>query len=744
MKPPTEELSPKPIAALSQIQMIPHRQIVRSTLNPRTTFDPGKHAELCLSMKTHGFFPDQPLLVRPRNEVRIEPNEGGPTTIYVRLVGEEKWNHFAEAENDDAAWAIARGAQIFELVKGECRWRAAGDSAIVDLPCVIRAMSDQEALEQALIENLQRTDLSPMEEAMGYQRLDEMLHAEHPDWEDKQRYEVIRHKIGRGTEMHVRQRLALCRLRGEAAGIAVESGRLSASHGELIARLPSRELRAEVTKKVLSPAFGEDGCMTRAQLRMLMLDYQRELRGASFDPKCATLVPVIEDPDNGQRVAGGACTDCRHNTKNQAADAEAKGTKFHACLNTACFEQKEAAAYEQWRALVTNGETSALPREENAQLWDHTGKALAHHCGYVELSDMPAAFELKAEVKLDPVKGKWLSLVKGRDVPIVLARDDTGKVHDVVKHDLAVTAAIENKHDIFKEAPKGEHTPAESAVDAAADSMLNEQTKEAARVAAEEAEIERERVWDAEVGAVAAAVELQPEPEGFWQLLYEMLTTHLPDGRSLAEARRGLTEEAFEKSIATGSPGYARAAFLEVLVQQHFWSENDPALLKPLAKLYKADVKTAAKSAREALKLERAAAAELAEIAAGMEWKVRKDKKSDGEFTFSSNNVAENPDRCELHFPTAAKLTASVSVAWVARNQWVVGWFVQGPKFGTSEPCSAIGTKYSSRELAMRTGLLGIADQCKTHAAHEAAQSRLAAWLARIEAPTAKKKGGAQ
>ena len=94
---------------------------------PRRQFKEDELAELSASIEKHGIL--QPLLVRP----------------------------------------MLDGS--YQIVAGERRWRAARMAGLVEVPVVIRELSDQETAELALIENLQREDLNPMEEALGYQRL---------------------------------------------------------------------------------------------------------------------------------------------------------------------------------------------------------------------------------------------------------------------------------------------------------------------------------------------------------------------------------------------------------------------------------------------------------------------------------------------------------------------------------------------------------------------------------------------
>jgi len=104
-------------------------QLSPSDAQPRFDFDPEALNELAESIKQHGIV--QPLLVRPKKAV------------------------------DDA----------YEIIAGERRWRAAQIAQLHDVPVIIRDFDDVQAMQIALIENLQREDLNPVEEALGYQRL---------------------------------------------------------------------------------------------------------------------------------------------------------------------------------------------------------------------------------------------------------------------------------------------------------------------------------------------------------------------------------------------------------------------------------------------------------------------------------------------------------------------------------------------------------------------------------------------
>ncbi|HWC44702.1 MAG TPA: ParB/RepB/Spo0J family partition protein, partial [Casimicrobiaceae bacterium] len=109
------------------LQMLPLDRLRRGRYQPRSKMDPTSLAELALSIKEQGVM--QPILVRPV--------EGGR----------------------------------FEIVAGERRWRAAQQAGLREVPALVRNVPDQSALAVALIENIQREDLNPLEEAKGLQRL---------------------------------------------------------------------------------------------------------------------------------------------------------------------------------------------------------------------------------------------------------------------------------------------------------------------------------------------------------------------------------------------------------------------------------------------------------------------------------------------------------------------------------------------------------------------------------------------
>ena len=110
-----------------ELQMLPTHALQPGKYQPRTRMDPGSLEELAASIKAQGIM--QPIMVRPV------------------------------------------GADTYEIIAGERRWRASRIAGLVQVPCLVREIADEAALAMSLIENIQREDLNPLEEAGGIQRL---------------------------------------------------------------------------------------------------------------------------------------------------------------------------------------------------------------------------------------------------------------------------------------------------------------------------------------------------------------------------------------------------------------------------------------------------------------------------------------------------------------------------------------------------------------------------------------------
>jgi ParB family chromosome partitioning protein len=133
-------------------------------------------------------------------------------------------------------------ANSYEIIAGERRWRAAQKAQVHELPVLVLDLNDNDALEIALIENLQREDISAIEEAEGYQRLiDEFHHTQ----------EVLAHRLGK-SRSHVTNMLRLLKLPNKVRQY-IQDGILSAGHARaLVGCSNADEIAAAVVKRGLS------------------------------------------------------------------------------------------------------------------------------------------------------------------------------------------------------------------------------------------------------------------------------------------------------------------------------------------------------------------------------------------------------------------------------------------------------------------------------------------------------------
>ena len=141
---------------------------------------------------------------------------------------------------------IARRAGAgFEIIAGERRWRAAQRAGLLKVPVVIRDVPDERLLEVALIENLQRDDLNPIEEAAAYRRLIDEL---------KMTQDAVAAAVGKDRSS-ITNTLRLLRLPDEVRNL-VSAGSLSMGHARALLGLDSaaaqRELAREIVAKGLS------------------------------------------------------------------------------------------------------------------------------------------------------------------------------------------------------------------------------------------------------------------------------------------------------------------------------------------------------------------------------------------------------------------------------------------------------------------------------------------------------------
>jgi len=222
-----QENSPREIAV---------EQITPSPFQPRRTFDEGKIDELAASIRMQGII--QPLVVRPQGD-------------------------------------------RFELIAGERRWRAAMKAGLTRVPVVIRAASDHEALQLALVENLQREDLSPIEEAAGYRRLQEEFH-----WSQEEMAE----KVGKSRPT-IANSLRLLTLPSEVQQ-EVTAERLPAGQARALLGLHTEALIISASREVI--AKGLSTRETEKMVRYLLMGHKRRRALPLLDPDLKSIVENLQ------------------------------------------------------------------------------------------------------------------------------------------------------------------------------------------------------------------------------------------------------------------------------------------------------------------------------------------------------------------------------------------------------------------------------------------------------------------
>ncbi len=265
-----------------QQQLVNINAVKPSPTNPRKRFDPKKLTELASSIREMGVLQD--ILVRP-----IEGSK-------------------------------------FECVAGERRLRAAREAGLEAIPAKVRELTDHQVLEIQLTENIQRDDLTPLEEADAYKAIVDagFLSAEE-----------IAAKVGK-SRSHVYGRLRLSQQLGNKARQALEHGRILPSVALVLTRIEGKDqdkalLEVEVKK-------GEDPWPV-SEVTHRLRSFTQDLRRAPFDTKDALLVPEA-----------GACVDCPKRTGNQRdLFGDVDGDDREGCTDSKCYQGKIDANWVQFK-----------------------------------------------------------------------------------------------------------------------------------------------------------------------------------------------------------------------------------------------------------------------------------------------------------------------------------------------------------------------------------------------------------
>jgi ParB/RepB/Spo0J family partition protein len=343
--------------------------IVPSPTNPRTVFDDAKLLGLSDSIEATGVH--QPILVRPLPPHRVPDTHRRAT---------------------------------HEIVSGERRWRASRLAERTTIPAMIRKLTDAQVLEIQVIENLQREDLTELEEAEGYRRLVESAGL------DK---ETIGAKIGKSRE-YVYSRLKLIDLCIEGRD-ALREGKIDFSRALLIARIPDHKLQLKALAELTRFGFSEG--MTNMSLR----DFQTWLRSnvllslkrTSFDIADTTL------------TTAGSCGLCPKRT-GAAPELFRDVQGEDLCTDPACYHNKEHVAGERRFEEAKREGKKTIDAEQAKKLTDGPTVGRDWLRGYYQLDAYP-------HYNLD-VHGATLRKVLGKycPEPVLVEHPETHEILEML------------------------------------------------------------------------------------------------------------------------------------------------------------------------------------------------------------------------------------------------------------------------------------------------------------------------
>ncbi len=170
----------------------------------------------------------------------IEPNEEQPRKQFEK----ESLNELKESIEQFGVIQpiiVRKKEDKYEIIAGERRWRAAKEAKLEEIPCIIKEIDDKEAMKLALIENIQREDLNPIEEALAYKSLMENY---------KLTQEDLAKAIGK-SRSYIGNTVRLLNLDEEIIENIAE-GKLSSSHGRALLAIPNKKERLKTADEIIN------------------------------------------------------------------------------------------------------------------------------------------------------------------------------------------------------------------------------------------------------------------------------------------------------------------------------------------------------------------------------------------------------------------------------------------------------------------------------------------------------------
>jgi ParB family chromosome partitioning protein len=236
-------LPDEPLASNDRVQEVAISRISTNPGQPRQQFNPETIAELAASIREHG-------VVQP---------------VLLRAIGDD-----------------------FELVAGERRLRAAREAGLETVPAIVRELSDGEALEIALVENLQREDLNPMDQAEAYRKLSDDFGLSQED---------IARRVGK-SRPQITNTMRLLQLEPGIQGF-VREGKLSMGHARALLALETETVQRKAAERMVAKSMSVREA--ESHVSALIGRPQRPVEKTAADRRA----PEIEDVETQMRAALG-------------------------------------------------------------------------------------------------------------------------------------------------------------------------------------------------------------------------------------------------------------------------------------------------------------------------------------------------------------------------------------------------------------------------------------------------------
>ena len=273
------------------IQNIRLYLISPSAMNPRKTFDEDALKELAENIGKQGLL--QPITVRPATT---------PATLQA-------------------------GTQLYEIVCGERRYRACSLLRMETIPCIVREMTDEEALDAMITENMQRRDVDPIEEAVAFNLLAGR----------GQTTKELALRFGK-SEKYVRDRMRLSNLIQPLQRM-LSKGRVPLAGACLLARLTDEQQKDFL--EYVNDEYVEDGELVTGDVKDWLDDYFMVIRHAPFQDG-----NTLEEAWNPNGKLIRRCERCEFNTACQTCLFADMKTDEPQCTNSECFNRKTEVYYD--------------------------------------------------------------------------------------------------------------------------------------------------------------------------------------------------------------------------------------------------------------------------------------------------------------------------------------------------------------------------------------------------------------